>query len=204
MKKKIAICLLSVLLAAVSVCGCTDKDDKTKTENSNTENNSSLEDIIKENDGKVPGDTIIPGTDKTLDQIIAEAQQSELVIPQGEITEIWFEETFKAYYPKQLKDIVFTKMYLYGDLESNQPVICLCSEKLSEIEVFAVANGKAGDVLYTVEELLPMEAIVLQVELSEQPDIGMKFKDEQGKVSSYALSRTADSSEVVMTEISAE
>ena len=47
MKKKIAICLLSVLLAAVSVCGCTDKDDKTKTENSDTENNSSLEDIIK-------------------------------------------------------------------------------------------------------------------------------------------------------------
>ena len=49
-----------------------------------------------------------------------------------------------------------------------------------------------------------MEAIVLQVELSETADIGISFTDESGNKQSYSLARNADGSEVVTTQISAD
>ena len=56
---------------------------------------------------------------KTIDEILEEAKENGPVAPEGEITEIWFDETFNAYYPKQLKDIIFTRIYMYGELESE-------------------------------------------------------------------------------------
>ena len=141
---------------------------------------------------------------KTIDEILEEAKENGPVAPEGEITEIWFDETFNAYYPKQLKDIIFTRIYMYGELESEQPVICLCSETIEDISIFGISDGEPGEELYTVDSLEPMEAIVLQVELSETADIGISFTDESGNKQSYSLARNADGSEVVTTQISAD
>lgn len=114
------------------------------------------------------------------------------VMPEGDITEIWFDDTIRAFYPKELSDMFFSKIYLYGEVETDQPVIFLCSEKLTEISLCAF-DGTVGEVLHTVEEMLPMEAIILQEELSEVPAFAISFKDEKGNLHSYSVARNGDS-----------
>lgn len=125
-------------------------------------------------------------------------QDGEHTFPKGEITEIWFDEVFRAFYPKQLKNIFFTKTYLYGEFETDQPAICLCSEKITDISLFAITNGEAGDTLYTVEALEPMESIMIQEDFFEEPHIGIRFKSSDGTEYSYSISRNSDDSEIVL------
>ncbi|MBE6623911.1 MAG: hypothetical protein E7621_07000 [Ruminococcaceae bacterium] len=115
--------------------------------------------------------------------------------------EMWFDEAFAVFYPKQLPDLYPTRAVFYGDLDTKQPPFCLCSEKITDIEIFSVANGKKDKELMKVEYLEPMEAIILKVELSENPDIGISFKDAGGKKHSYGIARNADDSEVVLTKL---
>ncbi len=115
--------------------------------------------------------------------------------------EMWFDEVFAVFYPKQLPDLYPTRAVFYGDLDTKQPPHCLCSEKITDIEIFSVANGKRDKELMKIEYLEPMEAIVLKVELSQEPDIGISFKDANGKKHSYGIARNADDSEVVLTKL---
>lgn len=116
------------------------------------------------------------------------------VMPEGDITEIWFDEPFAAFYPKQLDDIYFSKMYLYGEAETSQPVVCLCSETLTDLAVIDLASG---DTLYEAASLEPMEALVLQVLLTETPAFAVRFTDTSGSVTTCTLAANADGSEVV-------
>lgn len=138
----------------------------------------------------------------TLDEYIA-SFEDELkdVKPEGEITEIWFEKAFDAFYPKQLKDIYFTKTYMYGDEETEQPVIGMCSEKLTEIKLCSFDGNTVGEELFAVEELSPMEALVLRVVLSETPELAITFKDEAGAAHTCTVARNADDSMVIVTEL---
>lgn len=102
------------------------------------------------------------------------------VMPEGDITEIWFDDTIRAFYPKDLGNMFFSKIYLYGQVETDQPVIFLCSEKLTELALFSVSDGDVKDQLYTVDELNPMEAIVLQEELDDTPKFAISYKDQKG------------------------
>lgn len=120
------------------------------------------------------------------------------VMPEGDITEIWFDETIRAFYPKNLSNMFFTKVYLHGDVETDQPVIFLCSEKLTEISLSAF-DGTVGEPIYTVEEMLPMEAIILQEELSETPAYAITFKDEKGTLCSYSIAKDGDN--IALTEL---
>lgn len=114
---------------------------------------------------------------------------------------MWFDEVFAVFYPKQLPDLYPTRAVFYGDADTKQPPFCLCSEKITDIEIFSVTNGKRDKELMKVEYLEPMETIVLKVELSENPDIGIGFKDADGKKHSYGIARNADDSEVVLTKL---
>ena len=120
---------------------------------------------------------------------------------ENEPFEMWFDETFAVFYPKQLPDIYPTRAVFYGDADTKQPPFCLCSEKITDIEIFSIANGKRDKELMKVEYLEPMEAIILKVELSEEPDIGIRFKDAGGKKHSYGIARNADDNEVVLKKL---
>lgn len=127
-------------------------------------------------------------------------QKDDSALPKGDITEIWFDEVFRAFYPKQLKDIFFTKTYFYGEFETEQPAICLCSEKITDISLFAINDGKAGETLYTVESLEPMESIMIDEQFYEEPHIGIRFKSSDGTEYSYSISRNSDDTEIVLNE----
>lgn len=177
--KKLVISLLLAGLVAASLSGCTEKPV---------------------NNDEIP----VPGPDASREEweeYIESIGGTLEINPEGEITEIWFDEVFGAFYPKQLKDIYFTKTYMYGEAETEQPVLGLCSEKLTEIKFFSVADGELSDEIFAIDELLPMEAVLLYVELSEQADLAVTFKDEAGEPHTVTLSRNADDSEVVFTEL---
>jgi hypothetical protein len=114
---------------------------------------------------------------------------------------MWFDEVFAAFYPKQVGTYYPTRAVVYGELDTKQPPFCFCSEKITNIEIFSVAGGKSGKELMKVEYLEPTETIILKVELAEEPDIGIRFKDSKGKKHSYGISRNADSSEVILTKL---
>lgn len=177
--KKLVISLLLAGLVAASLSGCTEKPV----------NNDELH---------------VPGPDASQEEWdkYFEAIGGELEIkPEGEITEIWFDEAFGAFYPKQLKDIYFTKTYMYGEFETEQPVLGLCSEKITELRLFSFADGELSEELFVIDELLPMEAVLLYVEIFEEPNYAFTFKDEAGEQHTVTLSRNADDSEVVFTEL---
>lgn len=179
MKKRL-ICLLAAALLLSSLFGCQKKDDnpgKTDTE----QNQSST-------------------GDPDLDKLLEQAKENGPVKPEG-MTEIWFDELFRAFYPKQLADVYPTQLYVYGDLETSQPVMCFCSEDIADLELFSYADGQTGELLYTVEALKPMEALVLQVEVTETPSYCIRFTDKEGKNHAYTLAEKADSSEIVLTEL---
>jgi hypothetical protein len=120
---------------------------------------------------------------------------------QNDTNEMWFDEVFAAFYPKQIDTYYPTRAVVYGELDTKQPPFCFCSEKITNIEIFSVKNGKYDKELMKVEYLEPKETIILKVELKEQPDIGIRFKDSNGKKYSYGIARNADSSEVVLTQL---
>jgi len=180
--------MLSAAIATAVLAGCADNKNPTPETTPETETQTpSTGDTVTE-------DTIVPGTDKTVGEILDETDGP--VRLEGEVTEIWFDELFGAFYPKQLKSMVFTKQYIYGDTPSKQPVLCLCSQRITDVTVFSVEDGEA---LYTVPELLPMEAVVLMVELTDKPQYGVRFNDEAGKSYSYTLTQKTDAFEVVYT-----
>lgn len=121
------------------------------------------------------------------------------VMPEGDITEIWFEDTIKAFYPKTLGNMFFTKIYLYGEVETDQPAIFLCSEKLTEISLLSLSDGVVGEALYTVDELNPMEALVLQEELSKTPEFAISFKNENGANFVYTIEKDGD--DILLEEV---
>ncbi len=176
--KKSIVCLLALLLLVPSLWSCQKQpvsdDNKTTNEDSLT-------------------------GDPELDAIIKKAQEEGPVMPDG-MTEVWFDEIFRAFYPKQLADVYPTKIYVYGDYETNQPVMCFSSETLTNVELFAIENGTAGETLYTVEKLVPMESIVLQVRAEEEPNLGVRFTDAEGNEHSYSIARNADDTEIVLNE----
>ena len=131
---------------------------------------------------------------------IPDASDDESGLPKGELTEIWFDELFRVYYPKQLEDLYPIRAIMYGDSDTKQPPFCFCSDTITDIEIFSIADGKYDKELMQVLSLAPMETIILKVELSEQPDIGISFKDKNGKDYCYGIGRNADSSEVVLSE----
>ena len=173
MKKKISFAL-ALLLAATIFGGC-----KKQTTN-------------EDNDGKKPGEIDLSGVeipDKHIPLV-------------GDVTSVWFDELFVAYYPAQLdgtQEVIFSKAYLYGDAQTKQPAMCLCSKPINDISLFAVADGVKGDELYTVERLEPMEVIWIFPELSENPNIGVSFTDEEGNSYSYTLAKNEAGNEVVVT-----
>ncbi len=117
--------------------------------------------------------------------------------------EVWFDELFTAYYPAQLEgkvEVIFSKAYLYGDAQTKQPVMCLCSKPITDISLFAVDGGIKGEELYKVERLEPMEVIWIFPELAtrENPNIGISFLDEAGNSYSYTLSKNEAGNEVVI------
>ena len=120
----------------------------------------------------------------------------------GDVESVWFDDLFAAYYPAQLDgkvEVIFSKAYFYGDVQTKQPVMCLCSKIINDISLFALEDGVKGEELYKVETLAPMEVIWIFPELSENPNIGISFADEQGNTYSYALSKNEAGNEVVMT-----
>ena len=179
MKKRI-LCLLALLLLTSSLWSC-QKQTAVKDDQNKNENNESLT------------------GDPELDAIIKKAQEEGPVLPEG-MTEVWFDEVFRAFYPKQLADVYPTQVYVYGDYETEQPVMCFSSEELSNVELFRIEDGKAGETLYTVEKLLPMEAIVLQIRAEATPDIGVRFTDANGTEYSYGIAHNEDDSEIVLSE----
>lgn len=116
---------------------------------------------------------------------------------------VWFDELFVAYYPAQLEgktEVIFSKAYFYGEAQTKQPVMCLCSKPINEVFLFEITDGVKGEILYGVEKLRPMEVIWIFPELAEQknPDIGVSFLDEDGNSYSYTLSRNEAGNEVVV------
>ena len=120
---------------------------------------------------------------------------------QDDPLKMWFDELFAVFYPKQFGDYYPTRAVLYGELDTKQPACCFCTEKITNIEIFSVSDGKYDKELMKVEYLEPTEVIILKVELSENADIGISFKDPKGKKHSYGIARNADSSEVVLTQL---
>lgn len=179
MKKKI-LCLLAAALLCFSLGSCTKDTQPNPPDDKNT-----------------PGDSLTG--DPELDAIIKKAQEEGPVKPEG-MTEVWFDEIFRAYYPKQLADVYPTQIYVYGDYETTQPIMCFSSQELSDVELFSIRDGAAGETLYTVEALKPMESLVIQAQASEQPDLGVRFTAPDGTKYAYAVSRNADDSEIVLTE----
>ena len=195
--KKLLIYLLSAAMISTVLYGCNNTEGDTGlppetelTQQPETEAEPSPE----TDDNRVNEDTVLPGTDKTVGEVLEGLDGP--VRPQGEITEIWFDEIFGAFYPIQLKSMVFTKQYIYGDVASKQPVLCLCSQRITDVTVFSASSGEE---LYTVPELLPMEAVVLMVELSDKPEFGVRFNDEAGKAYSYILTKHPEEQTVIYT-----
>ncbi len=116
---------------------------------------------------------------------------------------VWFDELFAAYYPAQLEgkvEVIFSKAYFYGEAQTKQPVMCLCSKPINEVFLFEVNDGVKGEILYGVERLEPMEVIWIFPELSvqENPNIGIAFFDDEGNTYSYTLSRNEEGNEVIV------
>ncbi len=121
----------------------------------------------------------------------------------GDEESVWFDELFTAYYPAQLEgkvEVIFSKAYLYGDAQTKQPVMCLCSKPITDISLFAVDGGIKGEELYKVERLEPMEVIWIFPELAIQgsPNIGISFLDEAGNRYSYTLCKNEAGNEVIV------
>lgn len=198
--KRIFLCLLSAAILAAALCSCNkntangdEKVDRDEQSNDNSigdgENAENGEN--GENDGYSTGDP-------ELDALIKDAllNKDDSGLPQG-MTEIWFDDLFKAFYPKQLDDVFPTQVYVYGDLQTTQPIMCFCSDTLYSVELSNFENGTVGETVYSIEKLEPMESLVLQTELSEQPTLAISFKDSENNEYSYSLSRNADGSEVI-------
>ena len=173
MKKKISFALAALLLATL-FCGC--KNQTT------------------ENDEKRPVTPDLSGI-----------ELPDKPIPlEGEVKSIWFDELFAAYYPAQLEgkqEIIFSKAYFYGDAQTKQPVMCLCSKPIVDVALFSVTDGAKGDELYKVERLEPMEVIWIFPELAENANIGISFSDEDGNSYAYTLSKNEAGNEVIISPI---
>ena len=173
MKKKISFAL-AVLLFAALLGGC--KNQTT------------------ENDGKNP----------TVPDLSGIELPDKPVPLEGEVKSIWFDELFAAYYPAQLEgkqEIIFSKAYFYGDAQTKQPVMCLCSKPINDVMLFAVTDGVKGDELYKVERLEPMEVIWIFPELAENANIGISFSDEDGNSYAYTLAKNEAGNEVVIAPV---
>lgn len=122
---------------------------------------------------------------------------------EGDVKSVWFDELFAAYYPAQLDgsvEIIFSKAYVYGDEQTKQPVMCLCSDTITDVSLFKIADGVKTESLYVVDKLEPMEVIWIFPELGVQgaPNIGISFSDKEGNSYSYTLSRNEEGSEVII------
>ena len=177
MKRKISF-VLAMLMLALAFGGCNKPAEKDGT------------------DGKDPGKIDLSGVEIPDEHI-------PLV---GDVTSVWFDELFAAYYPSQLdgtQEVIFSKAYFYGDAQTKQPVMCLCSKPISNISLFAVTDGVRAEELYTVEKLEPMEVIWIFPELAVQgsANIGISFSDEAGNTYSYTLAKNEAGNEVVVEPI---
>ena len=117
---------------------------------------------------------------------------------------VWFDDTFAVYYPEQLKDVadvIFSTVYYFGDTQTNHPAMCMCSDTVTDITLFAINEGVKGEVLYTVEKLEPMEAICIFPELADEasPNIGVGFTDKDGVRTEYSIAKNADGNAVILS-----
>ncbi len=117
----------------------------------------------------------------------------------------WFDEPLAVYYPEQLKDvadILFSTMYYYGDVQTKHPAICMSSETLTEVSLFAINDGKKGDILYTVEKLEPTEALCIfpELEIEGQANIGVFFTAADGTSYQYSIAKNGEGNKVIVTE----
>lgn len=115
--------------------------------------------------------------------------------------ELHFDGIFTAFYPSQLGGFYPTRAIVYGELDIKQPPLCFCSERITDIELFSVADGKYENELMRCDYLEPAQTIALMVELSETPDIGISFVDKSGKAHAYSIGRNSDSTEIVLKEL---
>ncbi len=195
--KKILSCLLTALLLLGAAVGCTktngDPDGSLDSNNPSTSGDGT--DNVT--------DPTRPIDDDALNDLINEALKDGPILPEGELTEIWFDEPFRAYYPKQLDDIYPTNVYVYGELDTTQPVMCFCSQELYDVRVLPYENGAVNEdaVLYTVEKFAPMESLVLQIEVGEEPTVAIRFRDADGETHTYTVANTPDSDAIVLDAV---
>lgn len=178
MKTKIICLLLAALISAAALYGCS-KDTPT-------------------------GDnTVVPEgfTEEEWNAYLDSLEDIEVEPPKGDVTEIWFEETFNVFYPMQLEDMYFTKAYVYGETETEQPAVCLCSEQITDIKLYTLENGALGEELFTLDELNPMEAILIQEDISETASLAVTFKDSEGAEYKYSIARNAQATEIIALPI---
>lgn len=185
--KRLILCLLTAALLIAAPIGCTKNE---------TPDNAGDTDV---NNPSTSFDPNMPIDEDTLNDLINEALKDGPILPEGDITEIWFDEIFRAFYPKQLDDIYPTHVYVYGELDTTQPVMCFCSQEISDLEVLSYEIGAPDEenVLYTVERLAPMEALVLQVEVGEQPNYLIRFRADDATYA-YTVAQSADGNEIVL------
>lgn len=98
------------------------------------------------------------------------------------------DELFTVAYASQLEDMTFTKSYAYGE-DDVAPVLCMCSEKITDIKIFTTSHEDKSALLnispepiYSLAELLPTEVLALYLDVPDSSaPIMITFADPDGK-----------------------